>query len=47
MLIYKPKHKTAFKTIHWLKICHLYWHDWLKIQSNKSMSPNNNYAYHV
>ena len=39
--------KTAFKTIHWLKICHLYWNDWLKIQSNKSMSQINNLAYDV
>jgi len=33
--------------MHWLKICHLYWNDWLPIQSNKSVSQNNNFAYHV
>jgi len=37
---------TAFKTRNWLKLCHKYWNDWFKIQSNKSMSQNNNFAYH-
>jgi len=42
MLVYKPKqHSRKYTDFH------LYWNDWQKIQSNKSMSPNNNFAYHV
>jgi len=44
MLVYKPKqHSKQYTGL----LCHLYWNDWLKIQSNKTMSQNNNFAYHV
>jgi len=35
------------KLIYWLKIWHLYWNDWLKIMSNKSVPKNNNFASHL
>jgi len=37
--------QIGLNSLHWLNISHLYWNDWLKIRSNKSMSQNNNFAY--
>jgi len=39
--------KTVFKTTNWLKLSHKFRNDLLKIQSIKSMSQNNNFAYRV
>ena len=46
MLVNKPK-QNSIQSSTLLKLCHLYWNDWLKIQSNKSVSQNYNFAYHI
>jgi len=45
MLVYKTE--TAFDTTKWLELSHKFWNDSLKIQSDKSMLQNNNFAYRV
>jgi len=41
---------ASLQTIHsstLVETCHLHWNAWLKMQSSKSMSQNNNFAYHL